>query len=83
MANKWVDKVTDICSVSDWIIDIKVLVPKIISRISAYATPCGLHDNQKDNFINAVRTLGKKEIVVITGNGHVGNNAEDYEDQQK
>ena len=67
MARKWVDKVTDISRVSDWVIVIKVLVQRIIiSKISAYATECGLDDNQKDNFydnlINVVRKLGKKEI---------------------
>ena len=46
----------------------------------SYTPQCGLDDSQKDNFyesfINVVRKLGEKGIVVIGGylNGHLGSN---------
>ena len=84
---KWVNKVIDIGRVSDRMVIIKVLILwTIISVTSFYAPQCGLDDNQKDDFydsfINIFRMLGEKDILVTArdSNGHVGHNAEDFED---
>ena len=62
----------------------------IISVISLCTQQCGLgdlDDSLKDNFygklIRAVRKLREREIVATTGgfHGHVGSNAEDFEEQ--
>ena len=62
----------------------------IISVISICTQQCGLgglDDSLKDNFygklIRAVRKLWERETVATTGSfhGHVGSNAEDFEEQ--
>ena len=62
----------------------------IISVISICTQQCGLgglDDSLKDNFygklIRAVRKLWERETVATTGgfHGHVGSNAEDFEEQ--
>ena len=86
MAKKWVNKVIEINRPSDTITAIKILVQAIIiSQSWIIMMECGLDDSQKDNFpvsrINAIRSLGEKEIVVIAGdfNDHVRSNAEDWQ----
>ena len=72
MEKKWVDKVINISRVS---IVNKVFVQRIIisliSDLTVYAAQRGLDDSQKDDtygiFINAVRTLRQKYILVIAG----------------
>ena len=72
MAKKWVDKVINISRIS---IVNKVFVQRIIisliSDLTVYAAQRGLDDSQKDDtygiFINAVRTLRQKYILVIAG----------------
>ena len=62
----------------------------IISVIPLRTQQCGLgdlDDSLKDNFygklIRTVRKLREREIVATTGgfHGHVGSNAEDFEEQ--
>lgn len=70
LAEKWVDKDTDMIRVSDRMIVIKWLVQGIIiSVISVYAQQCGLDNSRKDDFydtlINIARKFEEKEIVII------------------
>ena len=74
--------------VSDRMIAIKLLVHGIIILvISVYGPQCSLDDYHRDDFygslVHFVRKLGKKEIVVIDFNGHVGSNPENHEEQHK
>ena len=86
LAEKWIDKVTDINRVNDRIMIIKLIVGKsVVSVVSAYAPQCGLDDNYKDIFYDellaVVSKLGEKEIVLVAGdlNGHVVKLARGYE----
>ena len=61
LAKKWVDKVTNISRISDWMIVNKVFVQRIIisliSDLILYAPQCGLDYSQKDDFYES---LGEK-----------------------
>ena len=72
MAKKWVDKVINISRIS--IVNnvfVQRIIISLISDLTVYAAQRGLDDSQKDDtygiFINAVRTLRQKYILVIAG----------------
>ena len=75
---KWIDKVIYIIRVRDRMAVIELVVQGIIiSVLLVYAPQCGLdysmNNDFYDSFINFVRKLGEKGIVVIAGdfNGHI------------
>ena len=76
--DKWIDKVIYIIRVRDRMAVIELVVQGIIiSVLLVYAPQCGLdysmNNDFYDSFINFVRNLGEKGIVVIAGdfNGHI------------
>ena len=78
LVDKWIDKVICIIRVRDRMAVIKLVVQGIIiSVLLVYAPQCGLdysmNNDFYDSFINFVRKLGEKGIVVIAGdfNGHI------------
>ena len=76
--DKWIDKVIYIIRVRDRMAVIELVVQGIIiSVLLVYAPQCGLDYSMNNDFygsfINFVRKLGEKGIVVIAGdfNGHI------------
>jgi hypothetical protein len=87
IAEKYVDKVVEVRRVSDRLILLRLLVGKtIVNVISAYAPQVGRPEREKEDFwvmlsttVAAIRT-DEKLIVCGDMNGHVGQNAEGFEE---
>ena len=86
LAEKWVEKVSDIKRVSDRIMIMKLMIGKtIVSALCTYAPQSGLSEELKDEFydslIDVTSKLGEKEVVLLGGdlNGHVGEKSDGFE----
>ena len=87
LAEKWVEKVDDICRIFDRLMMIKLAIDNnIITVLSCYAPQVGLENTIKNAFYDllnsAVNKVSAAEVLVICGdfNGHVGKVANGYED---
>ena len=86
LAEEWVEKVYDICRISDHLMMIKLAIENnIITVLSCYAPHVGLGNTIKDAFHDLLNSTVNKvsatETLVICGNfnGHVGKVANGYE----
>ena len=86
LAEEWVEKVYDICRISNRLMMIKLAIDNnIITVLSCYAPQVGLGNTIKDAFYDLLNSTVNKvsaaETLVICGdfNGHVGKVANGYE----
>ena len=86
LAEEWVEKVYDICRMSDRLMMIKLAIDNnIITVLSCYAPQVGLDNTIKDAFYDLLNSTVNKvsaaETLVICGefNGHLGKVTNGYE----
>ena len=85
LAEEWLEKVYDICRISDRLMMIKLAIENNITVLSCYAPQVGLDNTIKDAIYDLLNGTDNKvsatETLVICGdfNGHVGKVANGYE----
>ena len=87
VARKWVDNVIGVVRVSERVMVVRVTVGKVIlCVVSVYGPQLGRLMEEKEGFYvelgGVVDGIGEQEVVIVCGdlNGHVGEDAEGYEE---